>query len=140
MTTPPYPVKGTTFDEKLDGVLREWYDHFRRYTYGGKQGHRNGTGATGDYIAPGHMDWWNGSEDERADEIRKQWIAEAVDAVPNEPEPWHTALIFHARNLWIGRVIWDSPRLPVDREERGILILEARNLLATELHKRKVRL
>ncbi|MGE4243701.1 hypothetical protein [Ramlibacter sp.] len=134
----PYPVKQADLEGVIDARLIEWFEHFRNYTYGRKQGHRRSSTVAGDYQTPGYMDWANGADEEKAEWIRTRNLDEAVNAVKDEPQRWHTALVFNARNLHIGRVIWDSPRLPVDREEREILIQEARNLLATELHKRNL--
>jgi hypothetical protein len=58
----------------------------------------------------------------------------AFDAVLYRiPQPHLTALQFHARNMATGVNVWSSPRLPVDLEERHVLLLEARNKIMKEL-------
>ncbi len=49
------------------------------------------------------------------------------------PEPWRAAIYCIARNCYTGRKVWLSPRLPRDPEERGIVLLEARNMLTQRL-------
>jgi hypothetical protein len=57
----------------------------------------------------------------------------AIQRIPNEPRPWFTALQFEARNLAVRHQVWASPRLPANRGEREVLILEARVRLLREL-------
>jgi len=47
--------------------------------------------------------------------------------------PYRTALQIQARNLFTGRAVWSSPRLPNDIEERAVILLEARNILLKRL-------
>lgn len=57
-------------------------------------------------------------------------IIEGFDGVMwNIPQPYLTALQFQARNLYTGKQVWTSPRLPLDPMERGVLLMEARNIL-----------
>jgi hypothetical protein len=48
-------------------------------------------------------------------------------------EPYRAAIYCIARNCYTGRKVWMSPRLPQDPEERGVLLLEARNMLTIRL-------
>mgnify|MGYP001568630850 CR=1 FL=1 len=48
-------------------------------------------------------------------------------------EPYRSAIHVNARNCCTGREVWLSPRLPKDREERRLLVLEARNILLRRL-------
>lgn len=58
----------------------------------------------------------------------------AVDFHITELEPLHrTAIGIQARNLVTGRSVWTSARLPVDIEERAIIVMEARNNLMRRL-------
>jgi hypothetical protein len=82
------------------------------------------------------MDWANGAADDRADRLRLEAINQCMDLVPNAPRRWRTALEFHARNLSHGLTVWYSPVLPATREERDVLILEARNKLLNELRRK----
>ena len=59
---------------------------------------------------------------------------EAVDAVIDSiPQPHRTAISFAARNLHCRAQVWSSPRLPACRNERQVLLMEARNMLARGL-------
>ena len=59
---------------------------------------------------------------------------EAIDAVMDAiPQPHRTVLAFQARNLNSRAQVWSSPRLPVNWEERQILLMEARNMLTRGL-------
>lgn len=59
---------------------------------------------------------------------------EAVDAVIDSiPQPHRTALAFQARNLSSRAQVWSSPRLPLNWEERQILLMEARNMFTKGL-------
>lgn len=49
------------------------------------------------------------------------------------PEPYRAAIYILARNCYTGRKVWMSPRLPQDLIERGIVIMEARNILTRRL-------
>lgn len=48
-------------------------------------------------------------------------------------EPYRSAIYCLARNCYTGRKVWMSPRLPKDAQERGVVILEARNILTRRL-------
>lgn len=127
-----------TIDERLDGLLIDWYEHFRGYRYGTGAGHRSESATTADYRTPGHMDWANGAADERADRLMLESMNECIEKIPNAPERWRTALEFNARNLHQGITVWYSPVLPATKEERDVLILEARNRLLVLLKTRNL--
>jgi hypothetical protein len=48
-------------------------------------------------------------------------------------DPYRAAIYITARNCYTGHNVWLSPRLPADREEREIVILEARNIITRKL-------
>lgn len=48
-------------------------------------------------------------------------------------EPYRAAIYCIARNCYTGRKVWMSPRLPQDPEERGVVLMEARNILTRRL-------
>lgn len=59
---------------------------------------------------------------------------EVVDAVVDAiPQPHRTAISFLARNLACRAQVWSSPRLPAQRNELQVLLLEARNMLTRGL-------
>jgi len=49
------------------------------------------------------------------------------------PEPYRAAIYCIARNCYTGRKVWMNPRLPRDPQERGVVLMEARNLLTLRL-------
>lgn len=49
------------------------------------------------------------------------------------PDPHRSAIYVLARNLYTGRNVWMSPRLPRDCIERGVIVMEARNQLTRRL-------
>jgi hypothetical protein len=135
-TPVPLVKQKSSIDQQLDAMLTDWFEHYRHYTYGTGQGHRSASSTTQDYRTPAHLDWFNGAADERAEKIRLEGINECMDQVPNAPHRWRTALEFHARNLYAHITVWYSPVLPATREEREVLILEARNKLLAELRRK----
>lgn len=59
---------------------------------------------------------------------------ETIDFQVSEmKDPHRTAIYFLARNLYTGRSVWLSKRLPEDALERGTIIAEARNILTKRL-------
>lgn len=48
-------------------------------------------------------------------------------------EPYRAAIYCIARNCYTGRKVWMSPRLPQDPMERGVVLLEARNMITRRL-------
>lgn len=126
-----------TIDQQLDGLLIDWYEWFRNYQL--SAGHRSTSATTQDHRSPTHMDYRNGAEDARANVEQMKAVDEAMHRIPNpEHRRWRTALEFNARNLHQRLTVWYSPYLPATREERDVLILEARNMLLLELRKEGV--
>lgn len=114
----------------LSGMLADWH-HYCQHT-ADKAGYAGRAAGFGQCRSSSQYDWQNGVEDEMVD----RRIMEGFDAAAQRiPQPWLTALQFEARNLAVRYQVWASPRLPVDREERAVLILEARNRLLRELAK-----
>lgn len=48
-------------------------------------------------------------------------------------EPYRAAIYCIARNCYTGHKVWMSPRLPKDPQERGVVLMEARNMLTKRL-------
>ena len=88
-----------------------------------------------DYRSPGHWDWKNGAADAKAEDMQVKAVDEAIERIPNTPERWKTALEICAMNLHSGAAVWVSPMLPKNREEREILLTEARTKLLVELRR-----
>jgi hypothetical protein len=82
------------------------------------------------------MDWANGAADDRADRLRLEGINQCMDSCPTRrtagARRWSsTRATSHAH-----MTVWYSPVLPATREERDVLILEARNKLLNELRRK----
>jgi hypothetical protein len=129
-------IRGTTLEERLDGLLIEWHEFTSSYRLG--SGHRAAASVTRDYATPTHHDWRNGAEEARAERLRMHGICQAMDAVPVNPRPWRYALQAQAKQLATGaRGPLSSILLPEDDDEMAVLLLEARNKFAAEVMRRK---
>ena len=61
---------------------------------------------------------------------------EAIDHIIMALEAMHrTALQIQARNLYTGRSVWSSARLPASAEERALVLTSARAVLTMKLQK-----
>jgi hypothetical protein len=133
LTTTERPTTERTeqeINEALNDLLRRWHAHCLNYSPG--KGYPSGDAVCRSAPTASHWDWWNGSMDQ---EVEKK-IMEAFDGVMwNVDQPYLTALQFQARNLYTGKQVWTSPRLPIDAMERGVLLMEARNILLRGLAK-----
>lgn len=118
---------------RLDELLAAWHAHTESYRL--SRGYAGQDATCRDHRAPTHWDWQNGAAQARADSLEVAAVDAAMERVPNRPRRWHTALAFEARNLCSGAAVWTSPVLPRDREEREVLVLEARNMIMIELRK-----
>lgn len=114
----------------LSGLLCEWH-RYSQHTQE-KHGFAGKAAGFGQCRSNSQYDWQNGVEDEMVDRRIMQGFDAAAQRVP---QPWLTALQFEARNLAVRYQVWASPRLPTNREEREVLILEARVRLLRELAK-----
>ena len=76
---------------------------------------------------------WDRSDDV-IDAVIEVKIMESVDFQVSEmADPHRTAIHINARNCFSGVSAWSSPRLPTDPIERGIVVMEARNMLMRRL-------
>lgn len=123
-------------DAELNDLLSRWHEY--RHSYRPARGHSGSTAACRDAGSGSAWDWISGAEEARAEQQIMRGVDAAVDRVPDEPRRWQTAIHFEARNLHSGAAVWRSPRLPRDRAERDVLVLEARNRLLLELRREGV--
>jgi hypothetical protein len=114
----------------LSSMLADWHN-WSHYT-SDRAGPAGKTAVFGQSRSNSQYDWENGLESDAIDRRIMQGFDNAAQRVP---QPWLTALQFEARNLAVRYQVWASPRLPTNREEREVLILEARNKLLKELAK-----
>jgi hypothetical protein len=112
----------------LSGMLADWH-RYSQHT-GEKHGFAGKAAGFGQSRSNSQYDWQNGVEDEMVDRRIMQGFDASIQRIP---QPWFTALQFEARNLAVRYQVWVSPRLPTNRAEREVLILEARNRLLREL-------
>lgn len=112
----------------LSGMLADWHRYCQHTSE--KHGFAGKAAGFGQSRSNSQYDWQNGVEDEMVDRRIMQGFDASIQRVP---QPWFTALQFEARNLAVRYQVWSSPRLPTNREEREVLILEARNRLLREL-------
>lgn len=112
----------------LSGMLADWH-RYSQHT-GEKHGFAGKAAGFGQSRSNSQYDWQNGVEDEMVDRRIMQGFDASIQRIP---QPWFTALQFEARNLAVRYQVWASPRLPTNRAEREVLILEARNRLLREL-------
>lgn len=114
----------------LSGLLADW--HLWSQHTADRAGYAGKAACFGQSKSNSQYDWENGVEDDMVDRRIMQGFDAAIQRVA---QPWFTALQFEARNLAVRHQVWASPRLPVNRQEREVLILEARNRLLLELAK-----
>jgi hypothetical protein len=118
-------------DSKVDDLLSRW--HHWRSAYRAAQGYASSDATCRQAVSSGLWDRENGLVDDRAEESAMRAVDNAVERIPNTPQPWCTCLQIHARNLYTGHTVWFSPRLPKEKDELALLLLEARNMLARRL-------
>lgn len=80
---------------------------------------------------------WDTADQLLEDETHAQ-IMKAVDfhigELPDEKaRPYRSAIYCLAKNCYTGQSVWQSPRLPADPLERGVVVREARNMLTRRL-------
>ena len=74
------------------------------------------------------------SENDIAGNAAHHATMEALDFHVNElSHLWRTALLIQARNLYTGRSVWVSARLPSDPAQRTAVLVEARSALIARL-------
>ena len=115
-------------DAILDDLLASHHKWSSRVKFG--KGYPGQSASCKPAMASRQYDDSNGALDSVLDDSRM----EAFDAVLYRiAQPHLTALQTQARNLATGVNVWSSPRLPIDVEERHVLLLEARNKILKEL-------
>jgi len=129
-------MREPSVDDRIDQLLIEWHQHVSGYRH--TAGHRATASSGGDsYQTPTHHDHRNGAEDARAEQLRVRGICEAMDAVRDRNRLHFYALQAEAHRLATGHAVWSVAVLPPNREERRVLVQEARNAFAREIIKRK---
>jgi hypothetical protein len=119
-------------NERLNDLLRRWHAHCLGYSPG--KGYPSGDAVCRQAKSSSVWDGWNGAQDQAVEKKIMEGFDGVMWNIPNtDKQPYLTALQFQARNLYTGKQVWTSPRLPADQMERGVLLMEARNLLLRAL-------
>ena len=129
-------MKPDEIDFQLSDLLARWHAFSRGYQH--TRGYAGADSTCKDYRAAALYDRENGALDARLEASTMKEVGSAIDSIPNDPQPWNTALHIHVRNLHTGNEVWHSARLPTKREEREVILIEARNILIVKLMKRGV--
>lgn len=115
-------------EQDLDQLLSQWHtwQHVSRVT----AGHGRQSAGFGSYRTSRQYDDANGALDSDLDNIR----CKAVDVAAQQMQDPHRAAIYVlARNLCTGHAVWQSPRLPQDREARAVIVTQARAQMMARL-------
>jgi hypothetical protein len=125
-------MRDLTQKDILDTLLRDWHEWQKGYspvpTCSADPMFRNAKSSKG----------WDSTSDVIQDELHgstMETIEAQVAELPDIPktQPYRSAIYAIARNLHVGANVWSNPRLPADQLERGVVIMEARNLLTKRL-------
>lgn len=76
---------------------------------------------------------WDSTSDVIEDEINGKMFRAIDFQVGEMADPYRSAIYVQARNLYTGRNVWLSPRLPKDAIERDQVVAEARSMLTRRL-------
>lgn len=111
----------------LDDLLARWHHHCKHYSpvpvAGSDPMFRNAVSPKG----------WDSTADIADDTVNSAQMKAVDFHVGEMKEPYRAAIYITARNCYTGHSVWMSPRLPADKEERDIVILEARNIITRKL-------
>lgn len=115
-------------DAILDDLLCRWH-HWQQEARVGR-GFNHTALVAGDYRPSRQYDDENGALDAALEERQMCAIDFAVSQMVN---PHQAAIYCLARALVVGCMVFTSPRLPVDRQEREVIVRDARAMLTNRL-------
>lgn len=119
----------------LSGLLADW--HIWSHHTAARSGLPGKAAGFGQSRSNSQYDWQNNIESDRVDQLIMQGFDASAERIRlrdvDDGSVFYVALCFEARNLAVRYQVWSSPRLPADRADREVLILEARNKLLKEL-------
>ena len=111
----------------LDDLLSRWHHHCKHFSPvpvgGADPMFRNAVSPKG----------WDSTADIADDTVNHAQMKALDFHVSEMQDPHRAAIHVLARNCYTGRSVWLSPRLPADREERAVIVMEARNILTRRL-------
>jgi hypothetical protein len=111
----------------LDDILSRWHFHCKHYSpvpvNGADPMFRNAVSPKG----------WDSTADIADDTVNTAQMKAVDFHVGEMQDPYRAAIHVLARNCYTGRSVWISPRLPADREERAVVVMQARIILTRRL-------
>lgn len=111
----------------LDGLLEEWHKWAKSFAICGS----HSTAPMFNGLVSSRQ--WDSEGDVIDGDLHSSKM-ESVDFHIGELQPIHrTAIQIQARNLYTGKSVWESLRLPKDVAKRASILADARNILATRL-------
>lgn len=111
-------------DQILDDLLSRWHAWAQGERFG--RGHADRALVAGDYRPSRQYDDENGKLDDDLHAMRSRQVNVEVRKMQ---DPHRAAIYCNARNLYTGREVWISPRLPQGRAERMEILEMARGQL-----------
>ena len=119
----------------LSSMLADW--HIWSHHTHARSGYPGKAAGFGQSKSNSQYDWEAGVESDLVDKRIMEGFDGAAERIRrgdiDAGTVFYVALCFEARNLAVRYQVWSSPRLPENRAEREVLILEARNRLLKEL-------
>lgn len=113
----------------LDGLLAAWHQ-WQKIPH--VRGFPSRSLVTGEYIVSRQYDTENGALDAALEHRTMKTLDFQVSQMA---EPHKSAIYANARALVVGAAVFSSPRLPIDRAERLIVISDARSMLIRRLQR-----
>ena len=105
-------------------LLELWWRHEQRYQH--VRGYPSTCASTRDWRASRQWDDFDGALDAEVEVKLAQRVGFLVSQIEH---PWRTALHILARNRVTGSDVWQSPRLPEDRQARIQITSDAVDML-----------
>ena len=119
-----------TLSDALDDRLCRWHQWARAQRKGIVRGFNHRALVVGEYKISRQYDDTNGALDDDLDRS----VMRSIDfEVSQMTEPFRSAIYANAMALVVGVEVFTSPRLPEDREERQVVIGEARGMICRRL-------
>ena len=114
-------------NEILNGMLADWHRWARGYQ------HVGGINSSPMFRHAKSSRGWQTTDEILRDEVEHDQMEALDNIIMAMPENYRTALQIQARNLFTGRSVWTSDRLPQDLEARALILAEARIELTRKL-------
>lgn len=120
-------TENTAIADALDEVLCRWHQWQRVST---ARGFASRSLVCGEYRISRQYDDANGALDSDLEQFTMKTVEFQVGQMV---DPFRSAIYANARALVTGVSVWSSPRLPLDRAERAVIVTEARRQLTKRL-------